>query len=363
MLTPRENFLKMMRRDKPRWIPMDLPCTPPVEDLIKKKTGSQDVVKVFQTDFRGVGVTPKEDLALWRKAHKALGFMPTGNTEMWSYGMVLQKPPPETLGSATHLLEWLHPLASVTDVGQLEKLPWPDMADPKHYTEIPTAVASSHAEGLPITAWRACTVFEDSWYQRGMDNLFGDLIEENGIGDWLLNWFTQRSIHVVTAYARAGADIICLGDDVGTQRGMLMSVDFWRKHLKPRLQRVINAIRNAQREHVWIFYHSDGDMRAVVPDLIEMGIDILNPVQPECIPLAEFIPVYKDQTAFWGMIGTQTTMPFGKPDDVRSAVADCARWARDGAPLIVCPTHVLEPDVPWENIVALAEAVHKEKLW
>jgi uroporphyrinogen decarboxylase len=204
------------------------------------------------------------------------------------------------------------------------------------------------------------TMFEASWYLRGMDNLFADMIEENGIADWLLDWFTEYAIRRALLSVRAGVDIVALGDDVGTQRGMMMSVEFWREHLKPRLKKVIDAVRDAEKEKVYVRYHSDGDIRRIVDDLAEIGVDILNPVQPECMPSGEVISEHKHHLAFWGMIGTQTTMPFGSPDDVRAAVAECAEFAREGAAVIVAPTHVLEPDVPWENIEALVCAVRDQ---
>ena len=91
-------------------------------------------------------------------------------------------------------------------------------------------------------------------------------------------------------------------------------------------------------------------------DLIEIGVDILNPVQPECMDLEAVADQYQARLAFSGMIGTQTTMPFGTPGDVRAAVARCRSLHENGARLIVAPTHVLEPDVPWENITAFVEA-------
>jgi uroporphyrinogen-III decarboxylase len=87
------------------------------------------------------------------------------------------------------------------------------------------------------------------------------------------------------------------------------------------------------------------------------GIEDLNPVQPECMDLEAVASRYQDRLAFCGMIGTQTTMPFGTPDDVCAAVERCRRLHENGARVIVAPTHVLEPDVPWENIIAFIEAV------
>jgi len=107
---------------------------------------------------------------------------------------------------------------------------------------------------------------------------------------------------------------------------------------------------------VWVQYHSDGDVTPLIEDLIDIGVDVLNPVQPECMDLEKIAGRFQGRLAFSGMIGTQTTMPFGTPADVTAAVARCRRLQEGGARVIVSPTHVLEPDVPWENIVAFVDA-------
>jgi uroporphyrinogen decarboxylase len=108
-----------------------------------------------------------------------------------------------------------------------------------------------------------------------------------------------------------------------------------------------------------IFYHSDGNATAIVPDLIEIGVDILNPVQSECMDPGEMKRLYGDRLSFWGTIGTQTTLPFGTPDDVRREVKTRMETVGVGGGLVLAPTHMVEPDVPWENLVALVEAVHE----
>ncbi|HEY0866705.1 MAG TPA: uroporphyrinogen decarboxylase family protein, partial [Fimbriimonas sp.] len=261
------------------------------------------------------------------------------------------------VGGAYHLTEMFHPLESLETMEQILSLPWHDLHDPRWVAPIEDRSREIQREGFVSTMGLECSVFESSWYLRGMETLFMDLIEGNGIGDWLLDRMRDRSMVSARAFARAGGDLIRLGDDVGTQRGMMMSVPFWREHLKPRLAAIIDAAKGGFRNAPFIQYHSDGDVSDIVDDLVEIGVDILNPVQPECMPIDEVAPRWKDRIAFCGMIGTQTTMPFGSPNDVREAVGNCERWIHEGARMIVSPTHVLEPDVPWENVVALAEAV------
>lgn len=353
-----ENFHEMMNGGRPGWLPFSLPTTRPVECRILEKTGKPSI-EAFDTDFRGVdpsynGVDP----AAWRSALEAAGFHFPENSVVGCFGMSHVLPPVETLGNAVHLTEMLHPLAGIEDVGQLGKFPWPDTSDPAHYENFRQKCGEIHAAGKVASGGQECTVFEHAWYLRGMDNVFSDWAEEKPVSEWLLDYFTGRSINVCRAFVLAGCDVIRLGDDVGMQNGLLISRDMWRQHLKPRLKRVIDAIREASGDRkVWVQYHSDGDVTPLIEDLIGIGVDILNPVQPECMDLEKIAGEFQDRLAFSGMIGTQTTMPFGTPSDVREAVARCRRLHEGGARVIVSPTHVLEPDVPWENIDAFVDAV------
>jgi uroporphyrinogen decarboxylase len=130
----------------------------------------------------------------------------------------------------------------------------------------------------------------------------------------------------------------------------------WREWLKPRWKRVWEAAL-AIKPDLQVWYHSDGNVEPIIEDLIEIGMTILNPVQPECMDQAKLKAQYGDRIAFWGCVGTQTTFPFGSAEDMRQNI----RWlievmGKDGG-LLLAPTHVLEPDVPWENIAAFFAAI------
>lgn len=135
-----------------------------------------------------------------------------------------------------------------------------------------------------------------------------------------------------------------------------MSLPMWRRWLKPRLARVIAAAKRV-RPDVLINYHSDGNMGAVIPELIEIGVDILNPVQPECLDPIELKRSYGERLSFWGTIGIQHTLPFGTPQEVREEVRTRIETVGAGGGLLIGPTHIVEPEVPLENIVAMVEAV------
>ncbi|MFQ5808864.1 MAG: uroporphyrinogen decarboxylase family protein, partial [Armatimonadota bacterium] len=144
----------------------------------------------------------------------------------------------------------------------------------------------------------------------------------------------------------------------GMQDRLMMHPDTWREWLKPRLGKVIQAARDVNPD-VHVFYHSDGNIESIIEDLIEVGVTVLNPVQPECMDPVELKKQYGDRLAFWGTIGTQSTMPFGTADDVRAAVKHMCETVGDGGGLVLAPTHVLEPDVPWENVAAFFEAAEE----
>jgi len=106
-----------------------------------------------------------------------------------------------------------------------------------------------------------------------------------------------------------------------------------------------------------VFYHSDGAATPIIPDLIGIGVDILNPIQAECMDPVSLKREFGADIAFWGSIGTQTTLPFGTPEDVRREVRTRIETMGTGGGLLLGPTHYVEPDVPWENLLAFKEAV------
>ena len=140
------------------------------------------------------------------------------------------------------------------------------------------------------------------------------------------------------------------------QAQIMMSLPMYREWLKPRLARVIEAAR-AVKPDVLVFYHSCGYVEPFIEDLMDAGVDILNPVQPECMDFAEIHATYGDVLSFNGTLGTQSTLPFGTPEEVRAEVLRNLEIAGPEGGLFVTPTHMVEPEVPWANIEAYVRAV------
>jgi uroporphyrinogen decarboxylase len=150
--------------------------------------------------------------------------------------------------------------------------------------------------------------------------------------------------------------VLSLGDDVSMQTGMMMSPDIWRLYFKPRMARLIESVRRIKPD-LHILYHSDGNPEMIFDELIEIGVTVLNPIQPECMDPAEIKRKYGHKAAFWGAIGIQHTLPFGSPGDVRDEVRLRMETIGKGGGYIVGATHVIAPEVPWANLKALYDAI------
>jgi hypothetical protein len=144
--------------------------------------------------------------------------------------------------------------------------------------------------------------------------------------------------------------------DVGAQGGMMLSPDCWRRFLKPRMAQFIAEVKTINPT-LKVAYHSDGNIRAIIPELIEVGVDVLNPIQPACMDPAVLKQQYGDRLCFWGSLDEQHTLPFGTPEDVRREVLlRLSTVGRNGG-LILGPTHHVQLDTPLENFWAMVETI------
>lgn len=375
----RSRLLTALRRRQPDRVPFDMRFTLAARAAFVLHTGAADPAEFIDADYRFAPVpTPPQlpDFSAYFRGR--VPDWPKGGWTDWAPRLVETSTPPYPhffrLGPQTALNEWgeyriydaewnyhrkVYPLdAPDCTPEQILDFPFPDVWADSRYAGLAEAIAAIHERGLAALLFLEMTVFEKAWRIRGFENLLADFILRPETAECLLDAVAVRTGHIAARYAAAGVDIIRLGDDIGAERSLLVRPAMWRRFLKPRLAAVIAAARKAKPD-VLIFYHSDGEIEAVIPDLIEVGVDILNPIQPETLDVARLKRDFGDRLAFWGGIGVQTTLPFGTPGDVRAAVRRLITDAGRGGGLLVAPSHVVEPDVPWENIVALIEAVRE----
>jgi len=153
-----------------------------------------------------------------------------------------------------------------------------------------------------------------------------------------------------------GVDMIWIGDDVGAQNSMLMSPKMWRKFLKPRMANFISELK-AINPQVKVAYHTDGQVYPIIPDLVEIGLDVLNPVQPASMDPLKLKQEYGDKLCFWGSIDEQYTLPFGSPADVQNEVLTRLKTLGKNGGLILGPTHHVQLDTSLENFWAMINTI------
>jgi uroporphyrinogen decarboxylase len=272
-------------------------------------------------------------------------------TDEW--GITWRSVPYETpygTGSYTEMIG--HPLAQDGAISQYHS---PDPARRELYQDAQTTLDQFRDEywivGVTVT-----TIWETAWALRGYDRMLQDLVEKPDLAEAILELPYQYHLHAAKHLVEMGVDMVWLGDDVGAQRSMLISPRHWRKYLKPRLANFVRELKTINPQ-VKVAYHSDGDIRVIVPELIEIGLDVLNPVQPACMDPAELKRLYGDKLCFWGTIDEQETLPFGTPESVREEVLLRLNTVAKGGGAILGPTHHVQLDTPMENFWAMVDTI------
>jgi len=198
-------------------------------------------------------------------------------------------------------------------------------------------------------------IFKTSWEFRGWEQYLTDLCLQEELvevlADRILEHRIEQSIHI----AECGADMIYIMGDIAMQNNMMFSPELWRKFFKPRLKKWIKEVRKVH--DIYFMFHSDGDMGSVFGDLIEIGFDAIDPVQPECMDVEEYARKYGKEVCLHGTISLQKTLPFGSTKDVANEVKERISCCGKSGGLVLAPANTVQPDVPVENILALYETV------
>ena len=198
------------------------------------------------------------------------------------------------------------------------------------------------------------TIWETAVALRGFENLLMDLIEDPDLVGRILDIPQRYHTAVCRRLVELGVDMVWLGDDIGAQHSMIMSPDQWRRLLKPRFASLIAELKSINPA-VKIAYHTDGYVEPVIGELIEIGVDVLHPVQPACMDPAKLKQQFGDRLCFMGTVDEQHTLPFGSVEDVRREVLERLRTVGKSGGLILAPTHHVQLDTPVENLLALIE--------
>jgi uroporphyrinogen decarboxylase len=355
-MTPRENLIRAIRRTNPQWVPLDFGISAGAMPMFRRHLGPDvDVVRHFKFDGRWTGPTgrtrrPTPD---WRKLYYSDGSLPEGAEldSEWGTAYLHHQATDDGLSFC--------PLRGISSEADLDAYPWPDDVGASYrYEGMRERVAAFHAEGQPVYGC-GLNFFEVLWGLCGFEKLMeGMALDE----PWARKMFARHAADLILQaeqIARSGADVLQTGSDVATQISTLLRPAMWREWIFPLMRDAIAAAKRINPD-ILVFYHSDGNVERLIDGFIEAGVDILDPIQPECMDIFALKAKYGDRIAFHGGIGVQTVLPYGTPQEVRDTVRRAIDGMSAGGGGYLCSTaHKIRQEVPWENIMAFVETVRE----
>ena len=259
-------------------------------------------------------------------------------------------------GWGTETEGYWHAVAPLITSTDLAGFSWPDPQAEKLLDDAKRVIAADGGEHF-IAPNFGFALFERAWSLRGFDQLLMDLVDQPAWVEELLDRITLIQVTLAKRFVALGVDGGYFGDDYGAQRSLLFSPKTWRQLFKPRLARMFAVFREAGLP---VILHSDGDIWPILPDLVDIGLTCLNPVQPEVLEHTRLYREFGQHLSFYGGISTQEVLPKVSPAEVRAATLACIRdLAPDGTGLILGPSHRMQSDIPPENVAAMLDVFPK----
>jgi len=307
---------------------------------------SEAVLQKLGVDVRG--------LYLGKPDRQRERVLPDGSHED-ELGVVRRKPPGSYYYDIVH-----SPFDRETTVEDLRRWPWPDPTDPGYTRGLrERALALRATTDCAIALHLQDIIVHPSQFLRGFERWYMSFILEPETMEYLLDVLLELRMQLaVLALGEVGdlVDIVSSSDDVADQRGPLISPEMYRSFIKPRHRRYFDAIRSHSRAK--ILYHSCGSVASLIPDFIDIGVDVINPVQvsAEHMDTSFLKKAYGNKVGFWGAIDTMRVLPLGTVQEVRAEVKRRVEDLAPGGGFVLAAVHNIQPNVPPQNVVAMFNA-------
>jgi uroporphyrinogen decarboxylase len=378
-MTSRERVIKTLNHEVPDRVPIDLggfqtgihrhayqdlisymgfeeqiQVLDPVQNIVAP---SERVLEKFHVDIRYITAHGPESFQGGIEQHVRDG-------RLWhdlkdEFGVVWSMPDDQGLYmDISH-----HPLAEA-GIKDLDAYPWPDGGDPSRFTGVrEKALEIKNHTPYALSSGICGVTYETCWYMRGLERWFIDMIENPQFCEALIDRTAKFWVDWMEGFLGEVGDlleIIMIGDDLAGQQGPLFSPAFYRKVVRPRQQMVIDTIKKHTRAKIW--YHTCGNCNVYIPDLIEMGVGILNPVQISAKGMDASLlkEKYGGEIVFWGGgIDAQKILPFASPKEVKAEVRKNIEIFKKDSGYVFNNVHNIQAGVPAENIVAMYEAAYE----
>ena len=335
-MTSKERVRTAVNHQEPDRVPMFATYTPEAAANLRNRSGSTEP---------DIGVTLGNDIVKDCVGLEMSYYMNDEPTYVCPFGITWKNVYNHT-GHYTEIVGF--PLAG--DEDKLAHYQIPDPTDPALYKPM-ERILDRYGKDYWIVGSCQCSIFEASWYLRGLDQFMMDLALSPDYVNALMDKVMEFPRQALKQYIKMGVDMVWMGDDVSTQRNMMISPDMWREYLKPRYAMLFQEFKQLN-PNIKIAYHSCGNCEDILPEMIEIGLDVLNPIQPMAIdPLMVKRKFGKDLTLF-GAMDVQKVMPTGTPAEVDAETKRLIEGCAPGGGFILAGAHHLQSDTGLANIDA-----------
>jgi uroporphyrinogen decarboxylase len=339
----KERVKTALKHQEPDRVPISCQYTPEIQQLLEDYTGQKGL---------DVNVAMGDDAVIvWEgMANLFNGKINEGETYDTEWGIRFLKK-----GLYNEICH--NPLSIATTVDELKKYPFP-LPVTQELIDRAANIIKKYSDNYAIIGAVPLTMWEGAIHLRGYQQMLEDMLTNLRMAETLLDRVMEYHFEIAMALIDLGIDILWLGDDVGMQSGMLISPNLWRQVFKPRWKMMFQAFKK-RNPNLIIAYHSDGGIRPIIPDFIEIGLDLLNPLQPLSIGMDSF-ELKKDfgkDLSFFGGIDIQEALPFGTPRMVRDEVKKRIDAFAPGGGYLCGPTHNIQADTSLENILTMYQTI------
>ncbi len=336
-MTPRERVLMALNHEQPDITPWHITFTIPAREKLAALLGTDDLDRAVGNHFAKCEAVAED---AWQELSR----------DIWrdEFGVIWDRSIDKDIGNVDHN-------RLVLPQPSLKELKFPDPLEEKRWEGFDT-FGRSNAHLFRVNDF-GFTLFERAWTLRGLENLLMDMVEHPAFVHELLDAILEWNLKIIAGTGRYDLDAMLFGDDWGQQHGLIMGPQMWREFIKPRAAAEYKACKDAGMR---VLIHSCGDVSEIFDDLIEIGVQMFNPFQPEVMDILDIKRRYGDRISFFGGMSTQRTLPGADTEQVR----DKTRWLCDtigaGGGYVFSPAHDIPGDVPAENMAAMVEELKKQ---
>ena len=335
-MTVRERVLAALRHKQPDRVPWQFDFTEKARDAMAAYYGDPQFLKKLGNCIVSLGVEPE---SAWREVRPHI-FVD-------DFGVEWDRSVDKDIGVVCNTL--------VTQ-DTMRQFRFPDPEEPSRWKDYEPTLRERKKDALIVPGF-GFSLFERAWTLAGMENVLTWMVTDKEFLHEFMDRILDYNLKIINRACSYGIDGMRFGDDWGQQMGLIMGPDLWREFIKPRVRQMYAAVKAKGKI---VFIHSCGKVEEIFPDLIECGVEVFNPFQPEVMDVYEIKRKYGESLSFFGGISTQRTLPYGTPAQTREEVKRLVDKIGKGGGYIASPAHAIPADAKPENIAAMIEVLQNQ---